>query len=308
MEEAMADWHYETRLSHAQIVEAAGAFHSLWGEGRSLDAHIERNLEALERLSFENSLRLVGLTDAKGAIGSCMKWYTFERTLPSAQVPERVLGIGALFTQPSLRGAGLAARLLSESMEQARATGYGMALLFSEIQPEYYEGLGFVRLPCEEFSMETTPVPERDERWEVCGVFSVSEKIREARRDGSQHVLTHSALTLEFLQWWHEIQGQWLEIYRDGEPVGYGAFRQEGTTLRLMHVTLGEFCDGFWRTLLRFARGQGCERVMGWGKREEFSSGLNVGWTTPAGVVPMVCDLRGRSEDLSLRLGELDRF
>lgn len=304
----MTDWHYETQLSHERIVEVAEAFHSLWGEGLSLDAHIARNLQAVERLSSESRLRLVGLSDAKGAIGVCMKWYTFERMLPSVQVPERVLGIGALFTQPSLRGGGLAAKLVSESMERAEAAGYGAALLFSEIQPEYYEGLGFVRLPCEEFSMETTSTSEGDERWEICRVFSVSEKLRELQGGASQSALSHSELTLEFLEWWHEIPGRWLEIFRDGSPVGFGAFRLEGRTLRLMHVTLGEFDDGFWRALSGFARAQGCERVVGWGQRGDFSSELNVGWSTPAGVVPMICDLRGRPEKISLRLGELDRF
>jgi GNAT superfamily N-acetyltransferase len=59
----------------------------------------------------------------------------------------RVLGIGAVFTAPEHRGRGAATRLLEAMLENAEAEGYEYAMLFSEIDPVFYERLDFVPIP-----------------------------------------------------------------------------------------------------------------------------------------------------------------
>lgn len=61
----------------------------------------------------------------------------------------RVLGIGAVFTTPAVRGRGAGTELLERVLEQAEAEGYEFAMLFSEIGPAYYERLDFVPIPLE---------------------------------------------------------------------------------------------------------------------------------------------------------------
>lgn len=68
----------------------------------------------------------------------------------------RVLGIGALFTSPSHRGRGCARTLLDLLFERAMAEGYEYAMLFSEIDPSFYERLGFVPVPLMESRLEVS--------------------------------------------------------------------------------------------------------------------------------------------------------
>jgi GNAT superfamily N-acetyltransferase len=59
----------------------------------------------------------------------------------------RVLGIGAVFTAPDKRGFGMAQRLLEMLLEAAEADGVEYAMLFSEIDPSFYQRLDFVPVP-----------------------------------------------------------------------------------------------------------------------------------------------------------------
>ena len=56
----------------------------------------------------------------------------------------RVVGIGAVFTAPEKRGFGQAQRLLETLLETAEAEGFD-AMLFSEIDPSFYQRLDFVQ-------------------------------------------------------------------------------------------------------------------------------------------------------------------
>lgn len=68
----------------------------------------------------------------------------------------RVLGIGAVFTPPAQRGRGRARRLFEALLESAEAEGYEYAMLFSEIDPRFYERLDFVPVPLSETRLEVT--------------------------------------------------------------------------------------------------------------------------------------------------------
>jgi predicted N-acetyltransferase YhbS len=68
----------------------------------------------------------------------------------------RVLGIGAVFTAPARRGQGAAVRLIESLLETAEAEGYEYAMLFSEIDPAFYERLDFVPIPVAESQLEVT--------------------------------------------------------------------------------------------------------------------------------------------------------
>ena len=66
----------------------------------------------------------------------------------------RVLGIGAVFTPPDLRGRGLATNLIDLMIADAARDGIHTALLFSEIGPDYYARLGFTEIPIETVTLE----------------------------------------------------------------------------------------------------------------------------------------------------------
>ena len=68
----------------------------------------------------------------------------------------RVLGIGAVFTAPAYRGRGAAVTLLESMLETAEIEGYEYAMLFSEIDPAFYERLDFVPVPVIESQLSVT--------------------------------------------------------------------------------------------------------------------------------------------------------
>jgi GNAT superfamily N-acetyltransferase len=68
----------------------------------------------------------------------------------------RILGIGAVFTLRPQRGRGAAGRLLEAMLDEAVAEGYEYAMLFSEIDPAFYQKLDFVPIPVVESTLQVT--------------------------------------------------------------------------------------------------------------------------------------------------------
>src|SRR5580765_1922402 len=85
-------------------------------------------------------LQRLALMDGDAVLASA-KLYTLEATLDGR--PITIAGIGAVFTAPAARGRGAARELIDQLLERAAADGADLALLFSEIGPEYYARLGF---------------------------------------------------------------------------------------------------------------------------------------------------------------------
>lgn len=115
-----------------------------WGEGLSRQAYGSWNKAQGLTLWGREHLARVGLVRGAEVLVSA-KRYLFE-----AQAGDRsinVLGIGAVFTPEGRRGQGLAPALIDALIEDGRARGCAVALLFSEIGAEYYERMGFQTVP-----------------------------------------------------------------------------------------------------------------------------------------------------------------
>ncbi len=95
------------------------------------------------------------LADGDGRIVSSLKLY--RPMLRLGGVTGRVCAIGAVFTPPSVRRRGHAARLIRDTLDEAEARGDHAALLFTDIGIDYYRALGFTPLPCED-AIGTLPV------------------------------------------------------------------------------------------------------------------------------------------------------
>jgi hypothetical protein len=80
------------------------------------------------------------LVDGDDVVASA-KVYRFEALHDGR--PIQVVGLGAVFTAPAARSRGAARELIDRLLENAAADGADLALLFSEIGPEYYARLGF---------------------------------------------------------------------------------------------------------------------------------------------------------------------
>jgi predicted N-acetyltransferase YhbS len=116
----------------------------IWGEGLTRQAYGAWNRGQMATDWGRRSLQRVALSDGNRVLASA-KQYLFDARIAGA--PARVVGIGAVFTPPALRGRGAARRLIEEMLSAAATAGCSHALLFSEIGPAYYEKLGFVTVP-----------------------------------------------------------------------------------------------------------------------------------------------------------------
>jgi predicted N-acetyltransferase YhbS len=113
----------------------------IWGEGLSFPQYARFWQAQLLTPWGSTHLDRVALVE-DGAVLSSAKRYDL-----SARVDgriRRVLGIGAVFTSPARRGRGGARSLLQALLESAVAEGHEFAMLFSEIDPGFYEALDFV--------------------------------------------------------------------------------------------------------------------------------------------------------------------
>jgi predicted N-acetyltransferase YhbS len=115
-----------------------------WGDGLARKAYGRYNAAQLRTPWGRSHLARVALLD-NGRLLASAKRYTFTVRLDGTDMP--AVGIGAVFTPPAQRGRGYAPRLIEQLCDEARADGFGLAMLFSEIGSAYYERLGFSVVP-----------------------------------------------------------------------------------------------------------------------------------------------------------------
>jgi len=125
-----------------------------WGEGLDRAGYGRYNRAQLGTPWGATHLRRVALVD-DGRLLATAKRYELSGRVDGQ--PVRILGLGAVFTPETERGHGRAGTLLRRLLDEAAAEGFGLALLFSEIDPRYYEHLGFSRLPIDQVALSVRP-------------------------------------------------------------------------------------------------------------------------------------------------------
>lgn len=125
----------------------------LWHDGLSFDAYLKFWDAQLRTPWGSTHLDRVAMVE-RGEVVCSAKRYDLSARFDGRI--RRVVGIGAVFTSPAHRGRGAARRLLDAILETAVAEGYEFAMLFSEIDPSFYERLDFVPVPLLETRIEVT--------------------------------------------------------------------------------------------------------------------------------------------------------
>ncbi len=132
----------------AKLVDAEGWIldrilddtYAIWNDGLTRPAYARFFAAQAATPWGRKNLRRFALVDGDEVVASA-KVYRFEALLDGQ--PIQVAGLGAVFTAPAARGRGAARELIDQLLEHAAADGADLALLFSEIGPEYYARLGF---------------------------------------------------------------------------------------------------------------------------------------------------------------------
>jgi GNAT superfamily N-acetyltransferase len=126
------------------------ATHEIWHEGLTREAYSRLYAAHVAAPWGRRHLTRWALVD-RGEIQASAKIYLFDAVLDRRSV--RVAGFGAVFTQPLHRGKGAARELMARLLEKVASEGADLALLFSEIGPDYYEGFGFAPVPLDDWSL-----------------------------------------------------------------------------------------------------------------------------------------------------------
>lgn len=172
----------------------------IWNEGISREAYGRWNQAQMATAWGRDHLRRVALVEADRVLSSA-KEYRFDAHVGGRRVP--VLGIGAVFTPPDLRGRGHARTLIDRLIAHARDEGCELALLFSEIGPEYYLGMGFRVLPRPTYEIEVLPgrragAPATLVRSGDASDFETMAEIAARYREGAALALDRTAELIAF--------------------------------------------------------------------------------------------------------------
>lgn len=209
-----------SELNDELVAVAASQTHEIWSGGWALDAHIERQKANLRRAGSD-ILRYVGMVDETGLIAS-MKRYGLVVHVPGAG-PKPAIGIGAVYTRKDVRKKGAAAKLLNWLLDDARASGNVLALLYSEIGTSYYEKFGFVALPSNEHSAGTMDFPSTTSlsiRPAVAEDEAAMIAFHEASWDPSIVRIARTPAHLRYFRFRNTADQAWI-LQRNGVDVGY---------------------------------------------------------------------------------------
>jgi GNAT superfamily N-acetyltransferase len=146
----MADLAFAQGAVLTAILEAT---YDIWCEGLTPTAYERYYTAQLGTAWGRQHLRRFALVDGPDVLASA-KEYTFNSMLDGAAI--RVVGLGAVFTQPRHRGQGAARDLIERMLERAAADGADLALLFSEIGADYYARLGFETIAIPDLTLRVT--------------------------------------------------------------------------------------------------------------------------------------------------------
>jgi predicted N-acetyltransferase YhbS len=159
---------------------------ALWAGRRGFDQYVAQTLEIARSGYGRRHYRTIGLYDGGTCVASFKR---YERTLHYGSRRLPAIGFGAVFTLPEYRGRGYASVMLAAALDQARASGYPVAYLFSDIRPQFYAALGFRALASRRFSLNAAALPASrldlatlsDDDWAgVARLFDDCERHREA--------------------------------------------------------------------------------------------------------------------------------
>jgi len=127
-------------LAEGQILQRIlSETHLIWSEGLAREPYARWWALQLKTAWGRGHLRRMALVDGDEVLAS-VKEYLFDARIDGRVVP--VVGLGAVFTLSAHRGKGHARELVERMLTEASRHAE-LALLFSEIGPDYYAKLGF---------------------------------------------------------------------------------------------------------------------------------------------------------------------
>lgn len=251
-----------------------------------------------------------------------------------------VAGLGAVFTAERNRGRGMALRLLEQMIELSRERSFDAVMLNSDIDPAYYQRVGFQLLSSNDFAIRPTEDYVKTSTKELERRFSSGRDelciIRELGLDDIDTMVRHHARWLKqrpygvirSTQYWsfklsrerylHKHSAlawpkQEIITLNFGEPDGgYALFEQGTKSIRVLEVIGSEeTCHSLWVQLLRLCLRRKITLLRGWeGCRPDDLKGLQISprvWSRPM-ILPLNDALQEWVSIAPCPLLELDHY
>jgi predicted N-acetyltransferase YhbS len=122
----------------------------IWSPGLSESDYRHYIWSQLQAPWSRQNLRYIVYRDRGETKASCK---TYELTIQSRGKTFSVAALAAVFTQERFRGQGLAGKLIEELIKRFRKRAFDGILLYSDIDPHFYESFGFERMGSAEFAI-----------------------------------------------------------------------------------------------------------------------------------------------------------
>jgi predicted acetyltransferase len=264
--------------------------HEMWGAGMSRGDMVEGMRLQMSQPWARRNLRILVMRD-KGEIVATAKVYNLEAQARS--VDYRIAGIGGVYTMEKHRGRGYGSELLEALERLTRDENFDGMLLFSDIDPSFYEQSDYELLSDHEFHIWTN---DPDVERQIMSDRSFVEDLHEHEPEQGLVETTDVPLMVahhrRYLStipfgikrtddyWQYQIvREQFIQTHStDNRPVleflsidldsprgGYAIFEHSSKIMRVLEVIgLADAREILWRNLLRTALLRRVHLVRGW--------------------------------------------
>ncbi|CAN5713619.1 hypothetical protein BH10CYA1_BH10CYA1_06740 [soil metagenome] len=267
---ALAEW--------SDILTVLHESYDIWSPGLRKDQYQEYIWRQINHPWARRNYKFFVLKLSSKVVCSC-KLYTVNLSHKG----KRYLfgGLGAIYTMKASRGNGFAGEIIKDVVEYCFNNNYDGTILFSEIEPEFYERLGFIEFGSADFGahlpkdqvvteyapVETTYVEASDvptmisiySKWQRTQPFGFhrTEAYLSYKLSKERYLADHSTLAWPRLEITHAEE--------NGIQTGYALTERGGHNLRVLEVVGSEQARRqLWSKLVGNALTQRMHKIRGW--------------------------------------------
>lgn len=328
-------------LEASEINEVLKANYSIWSPGLDLAKYRHYQWWQLHSAWGRKNLRYYGYFSNSGELLASCKRYRF--VFQSRGLSYLLAGVGAVFVPESNRGHSYGLQMLNSLAELCSEENYDAMLLNSDIDPDYYERLGYEPFDASSFTVDLS------DEWltkSICHLDSLknggcdeSYVVRAIQESDLAEMCKHHRRWLASVEYgmirsedyWNFKLGRERYLFEHSRlnwpkmeiiTANYGQFRagyalieQSGPYMRVLEVLAdADITRSLWSQILRLAQRRRASRLRGWLQFAPSIKGLS--YHQRDWALPMINPLNEGSADKLLswteifpcRLMELDHF
>jgi predicted N-acetyltransferase YhbS len=308
-----------------------------WTPGLKLDRYCHYQRWQFSRPWARKNLSYWALLQDEDVVSSCK---LYEMNFRSRSKDYKIGGIGAVFTAERNRGKGWGHQLLEQMKDLCLERGYDAVMLNSDIDPAYYEKVGYESLSSRDFAIRVTEesvrrtVRDLDRRF--CSGRDERLKVRDATPDDVPSMVRHHSHwlvrrpfgLLRSDEYWSFKLGREMYLHQHsslGWPKqelitlnfeksdgGYVLFEQGPRAVRVLEVVGSEETEqSLWAQLLQLALKRKTPLLRGWeGTAPEAVKGVHSSgriWSRPM-ILPLTNELSVWAKQSPCPLVEMDHY